>query len=108
MERETTGGYFWDVILLTDYNEYWEPFFMNLIRVLPCDKCVKESIHHYSLHPIPKFKNTDEKNEYVWKLREGQGGKEWRSEVFKNKYTLESWLAKFKDKPFTRINKNWV
>ena len=71
MNREFTGGLFWDVLLLTQYNEYWEDFFYKFIRVLPCKKCVGESIAHHNINPVPKFKSNEEKmngcgsNEYI-------------------------------------------
>ena len=61
-ERLTTGGYFWDVLLLSTYNEHWEDFYLNMIKVLPCEKCVINTLEHISHNPIPKFQNTNEKN----------------------------------------------
>ena len=101
-ERLTTGGYFWDVLLLSTYNEYWEDFYLNMIKVLPCEKCVINTEKHLSFNPVPKFKDTNEKNEYLWELRLKRGGQVWRNEVKEKGYTLETWINQF-NKPFTRI-----
>lgn len=36
----TYGGLFWDVLLLSEYNEHWEDFYLTMNSVLPCDICV--------------------------------------------------------------------
>jgi len=101
--RKTTGGYFWDVLLLSDYNEYWEDFYFNLVKVLPCQKCIKKTLDYHKSNPIPKFKNTEEKNEYLWDLRHLRAGDIWRDEVKEKGYTLETW-KEYLNQPFTRIN----
>lgn len=98
-----TGGLYWDILLITPYSDKWEDFYNALINVLPCDKCIKKTIQHHEEYPVPKFKSTEEKNEYLWKLRIHRGGINWRQDVEKKGYTLESWLNLFKDKPFTKI-----
>lgn len=103
MNREYTGGLFWDVLLLTQYNEYWEDFFYKFIRVLPCKKCVGESIAHHNINPVPKFKSNEEKNEWLWEQRVHRGGKPFRDDIADKGYSLEGWINQFKDKPFTRI-----
>jgi hypothetical protein len=90
-ERLTTGGYFWDVLLLSTYNEYWEDFYLNMVKVLPCEKCIKNTEEHLSYNPVPKFKDTNEKNEYLWE-----------NEVKEKGYTLETWRNHL-GSTFTRI-----
>jgi len=96
-----TGGLFWDVLLIADYDENWEDFFYSLIKVLPCKACREKTKLHHENYPIPKMKNNQEKNEYLWILRMQRGGQPWREKVNENGYTLESWVAQYADKPFT-------
>lgn len=102
MSYETTGGLFWDVLLLSKYNDDWINFYESLIRVLPCDKCIKDSLHYHEGNPIPKISNNDEKNQFLWELRRKRGSAEWKTKMLNHEYTLESWLDQFKDKPFYR------
>lgn len=105
---EYTGGIFWDVLLLSEYNDKWEDFYLNLLEVLPCKRCSDEIIKFHledkKRGTIPKFKNNDEKNEWLWEIRKlidvGRGGGRWASKVRKNNYTLETW-KEYLNKPFT-------
>lgn len=99
-KRETTGGMFWDVLLLTQFNDEWIRFYESFIRVLPCEKCIQDGIEYHKGHPIPKITNNDEKNQFLWKLRSIRGSKEWKDKIRTNEYTLESWLYQFKNKSF--------
>ena len=101
-ERLTTGGYFWDVLLLSTYNEHWEDFYLSMVKVLPCEKCVINTETYLSFNPVPKFKDTNEKNKYLWELRLKRGGPPWKKEVEEKGYTLETWINHL-SKPFTRI-----
>ena len=103
-DRETTGGLFWDVLLLSEYNEHWISFYESLIRVLPCEKCVNDSIKHHKNFPVPKLHNTKEKNQYLWSLRTQRGNAQWNKKVKKGEYTLETWINQFKNKPFRKLN----
>ncbi len=99
---EYTGGLFWDILLLTKYNEDWENFFHSLIKVLPCQACIDKTINHHEREPLPKFKDNDEKNKYLWNLRLARGGTPWVNEVNEKGYTLESWEKLYEGKKFTR------
>tara|TARA_R110002074_G_scaffold388957_2_gene571962 strand:- start:17144 stop:17473 length:330 start_codon:yes stop_codon:yes gene_type:complete len=100
--KESTGGLFWDVLLLSEYNEHWITFYESFIRVLPCEKCSKEHIHHHSKYPIPKISNNDEKNQFLWDLRCIRGSANYQDKIRKNEYTLETWLDQFKYKSFIK------
>jgi uncharacterized membrane protein len=103
---KNTGGLFWDILLITEYNEDWENFYFSLIKVLPCKLCIEKSLEYHEVcEKVPKMKSTKEKNEYLWELRLKRGGQPWRDDVEKYGYTLDSWLAQYKGKPFSRINK---
>ena len=103
--RKYTGGLFWDILLITEYNEDWIDFFNSLVKVLPCTKCREETQQYHKFSPIPKFSDNDAKNKYLWDLRMNRGGDTWRKEVAEKGYTFESWVGQFKVKPFTRVNK---
>ncbi len=94
------GGLFWDVLLLSEYNESWEDFYLNMVMVIPCEECVKNNIEWLKSNRIPKFKNTDEKNKWLWENRYDRGGCYWRDKVKNQGYTLETWLGQYKDKLF--------
>lgn len=55
---------------------------------------------------IPKFNSTKEKNEWLWKNRLERGGRQWKTVVEENNYTLESWLDQFKGKSFSKEHPN--
>ena len=99
-KNESTGGLFWDVLLLSQFNDEWIRFYESFIRVLPCNKCIKDSIEYHKDRPIPKITNNDEKNRFLWKLRCKRGSKEWKDKIRTNEYTLETWLAQFENKSF--------
>jgi hypothetical protein len=105
MNRQYTGGLFWDILLITEYNKDWIDFFNALVKVLPCAKCREETQKYHEWKPLPEFSDTDEKNRYLWSLRFNRGGENWRKDVKENGYTLESWVNQFKDLPFSRIKK---
>ena len=94
------GGMFWDVLLLSQYNEEWVAFYESFIRVVPCDKCIRDGIQYHKDYPIPKISNNDEKNQFLWKLRSKRGSRKWKDKIRSGEYTLETWLAQFKDKSF--------
>ena len=91
-ESEYYGGLFWDVLLLSDYNENWHDFYINMCSVIPCQ---------IESNKIPDFKDTDEKNKWLWEHRLQRGGAGWRKKVKEDGYTLESWLGLYKDKKFS-------
>ena len=103
MERDYLGGYFWDVLLISELNDDWYDFYFSLVKVLPCKKCREETLKYHTLSEVPKFKNQEEKNKYIWDLRLKRGGDNWRQDIEKKGYTYESWIDQFKNKPFTRI-----
>ena len=72
--------------------------------VLPCEKCVNDSIKHHENFPVPKLHNTKEKNQYLWSLRTQRGNAQWNKKVKKGEYTLETWINQFKNKPFKKLN----
>jgi hypothetical protein len=100
--RQNTGGYFWDVLLLSQFNENWIDFYLSLCKVLPCQRCIDHTLKYHQQKPIPSLKSQKEKNEYLWKLRLDRGGDEWNAEVKDKGYTLESW-EKSLQQPFSRI-----
>ena len=95
-----TGGLFWDVLLLSEYNDKWEDFYLNMLEILPCSRCSKESMQYHITKKIPNFKNKDEKDQWLWETRLKRGGNRWRKRVEDNSYTLESW-KEYLNKPFT-------
>jgi hypothetical protein len=105
MNRDYTGGLFWDILLITKYNEDWIDFYHSLIKVLPCEKCREETKKYHEWKPLPKFYDTNEKNQYLWDLRLNRGGEVWKRDVIEKGYTLESWINLFENKPFSRIKK---
>ena len=100
----TYGGLFWDVLLLSEYNEHWEDFYLTMNSVLPCDICVRNNMKWLKKNKIPKFNSTKEKNEWLWENRLERGGQQWKTVVEENNYTLESWLGQFKDKSFSKAH----
>ena len=100
---ETTGGLFWDILLLSEYNEHWPQFYMNMINVLPCEKCRADSLRYHKEYPIPKLNNKQEKDQYIWELKKMRGGYVWQTTLKEKKYTLQTWQNKYKDKKFTKI-----
>ena len=109
--RHALGGYFWDVLLLSEYNEHWENFYNSMCKVLPCNKCQvgTEKFHkEEELGKFPPMKNQQEKNEHLWKLRLARGGVSWREKVEKDGYTLNSWLEYLRvgELPFTQIKEH--
>lgn len=102
MNREYTGGLFWDILLITEYNEDWINFYHSLIKVLPCDKCREETLLYHKTNELPIFNNTTEKNKWLWDFKLKRGGTKGRAEIIENNYTLESWEGLFKDLPFTK------
>lgn len=98
------GGLFWDVLLLSEYNEHWEDFYITMNYVLPCEKCVRGNVKWLKQNKIPKFKSTKEKNEWLWENRLERGGDKWVNIVQENNYTLESWLDQFKGKSFSKYH----
>ena len=100
---ETYGGKFWDVLLLSQYNEHWKDFFKSMIRVLPCDKCRIDSLRHFEKHELPEIANQEEKDQFLWELRYTLGGYPFRQKVKIKGYTLEGWKEQFKDMKFTQI-----
>ena len=99
---EYTGGLFWDVLLLSEYNDKWEDFYLSMIEVIPCNKCCNESMRFHITNPIPNFKDKNEKDKWLWEIRLKRGGDNWRKKVEDNNYTLETW-KEYLDHPFTRI-----
>lgn len=100
-ESEYYGGLFWDVLLLSDYNENWHDFYITMCSVIPCQICVNSNMGWLKDNKIPDFKDTDEKNEWLWKHRLQRGGSGWRKKVEENGYTLESWLGLYMFKKFS-------
>ena len=98
-----TGGIFWDVLLLSEYNDKWENFYLNMLEVLPCERCRIETMEDHKKNPIiPKFKDKNEKDEWLWETRLSRGGGSWRKKVEDNNYTLETW-REYLNKPFTTL-----
>ena len=81
MTTETYGGMFWDVLLLSEYNESWEDFYLCMCAVLPCQECVRDNMAWLKKNQIPKFESTKEKNEWVWEHRRLRGGCQWRNKM---------------------------
>lgn len=104
MNREYTGGLFWDILLITEYNEDWINFYHSLIKVLPCKKCIEDTAQYHRNNEIPLLTNTAEKNKWLWDMKLKRGGKYWRAEVLEKNYTLESWENLYKDLPFKKHN----
>lgn len=103
MDRDYTGGLFWDILLLSQFNEYWTNFYYSYLQILPCKRCRDETTKYHLLNPVPTLKCQEEKDKYIWELRLRQGGEPWRNKVLKNNYTLETWKEQFKNKPFTNL-----
>ena len=102
--RKTSGGYFWDILLLSQYNKDWIKFYFSFIRVLPCEDCIQKTLKFHEDNPIPNFKDQKEKNEYIWNIRLQRGGEVWRNETIEKGWTLKTWEDNF-NKPFSRIYK---
>lgn len=103
MTSNLFGGMFWDVLLLSEYNDSWNDFFISTTKILPCEICRKENSQYYGdfKNFIPEFKNKDEKDKWVWEHRLQRGGDNWRKKVKDNNWSLDSWKEQFKNKVFS-------
>jgi hypothetical protein len=99
--KEYYGGMFWDVLLLSNYNENWHDFYITMCSVIPCQICVNSNMGWLEQNKIPDFKDNDEKNKWLWEHRLSRGGAQWRKKVKEDGYTLDSWLGLYKDKKFS-------
>ena len=99
-ESQYYGGLFWDVLLLTDYKG-WGEFYISMCNVIPCEVCRSDNMDWLMKNKIPDFKDTDEKNEWLWRHRLERGGASWRKKVEDNGYTLDSWIGLYMFKKFS-------